>query len=412
MVERGLGWLDDHFTVAENPGRSTYRMYYLYSLERVGRVLDTEFIGDHEWYPLGARALLDGQRPDGLWPDDPSEDDVRVSSSFALLFLTRATPTLAPVARHGGPGLLRTAIASPPPATVYVILDASGSMLDDMAGREKFDVARAAVADLVAALPDHAHVALRVYGHQHRAIDKGANEDTALEVPMGELDRAAFAAKLASLRPRGLTPMALSLDDAIKDLGSTVDAAHPVTVVLLTDGGEDTRPRRDPVRSAAALGQVKGITFHIVGFDIHEQDWSDQLHAMCDASGGRYWPAVDAGELQQNVRSAVLGIPRGFTVVDANGRPIDHGQFGDQRPLPEGKYTLTASYDGRPYKADFRINTDATTGVLFDATHAVPGAAEPTPARPAIARFCTTCGRPLPPGAKFCPSCGAPVPKP
>ncbi len=413
-VERGLGWMADHFTLSANPNSNSYRMYYLYSLERVGRVLDTEFIGDHEWYPEGARALLDAQHPDGTWPEDQSETDGRITTSFALLFLTRATPTLAAAPKHGGTGTLRTEVASPPPAAVYVILDASGSMLDEMGGRPKFDVARAAVADLVATLPDHAKVALRVYGHHHRAIDPGANEDTALEIPMAELDRDAFAKKLASLRPRGLTPMALSMDDALKDLGSTVDAAHPVTVILLTDGGEDTRPRRDPVKSAAVLGHMKGITFHIVGFDIHEQDWSDQLHAMCDAGNARYWPATDAADLRQDVRSAVLGIPRAFTVVDPAGRSVVQGQFGDQHPLPEGRYTLTATYAGHPYSAPFQINTDATTGVLFDASRA--GAVPPAPAPPAstptpavAARFCTQCGHALPAGAKFCPACGTPV---
>src|SRR3712207_7148123 len=54
-IERGLAWLAAHFSVKENPPNQSWHYYYLYALERVGRILDTEFIGPHEWYPLGDR---------------------------------------------------------------------------------------------------------------------------------------------------------------------------------------------------------------------------------------------------------------------------------------------------------------------------------------------------------------------
>jgi Mg-chelatase subunit ChlD len=99
---------------------------------------------------------------------------------------------------------------------------------------------------------------------------------------MGPLDRPSFAAKLKSLRARGKIPLALSLTQAMSDLEGT-SAADPVTLVLLTDGGEDTMPRRDPVKVAAQLSKHPGITFHIVGFDINQEDW------------GRRWPRSPAG---------------------------------------------------------------------------------------------------------------------
>ncbi len=64
-----------------------------------------------------------------------------------------------------------------------------------MGGKLKFDVARQATQNLIDRLPDKSQVALRVYGHRKRALDEGADEDTALEIPMGPLDRkAAFTA--------------------------------------------------------------------------------------------------------------------------------------------------------------------------------------------------------------------------
>ena len=85
--------------------------YYLYSLERVGRVLGLDFIGTHEWYPEGAKYLLSTQKPDGSWIGKSEEEDPRLATSFALLFLTRSTQSLtAQEVKRGGEGFLKTGI--------------------------------------------------------------------------------------------------------------------------------------------------------------------------------------------------------------------------------------------------------------------------------------------------------------
>ena len=409
-IERGLAWLAGHFSVTANPQHGAYYFYYLYSLERIGRLLDTEFIGDHEWYPLGAKALVDSQQPDGSWIEG-AHADPRIPTSFALLFLTRATPSLRVELKHGGSGNVTTAVATPPPARLYVILDASGSMLDDMDGRQKFDIARDSVATMFAGLPDSAEVALRVYGHRKRSIEKGSDEDTALEYPMAKIDRPKLKALLQRLRPRGKTPLALSLQQARQDLASW--SGQPVTVVLLTDGGEDTMPRRDPVKAAAEFATLPGLTFHIVGFDINQEDWGTQLRAMAAASGGNYWPAARAAVLAREVRSAVFGIPDQFTLFDSTSHEIARGEFGQARTVPEGQYQLEARYGGRDFHTALWVHTEATTAVVFDATHAMAApstpATAPTSGPVAVQRFCTHCGHPLPVGAKFCPTCGQPA---
>jgi hypothetical protein len=431
MIEQGLGWLSDHFAVAQNPASDTWNLYYLYSLERVGRILDTEFIGEHEWYPAGAKYLVGAQLPDGGWKGAGGEDDPRIATPLALLFLTRATPLLAAKVKHGGNGTLKTMIATPPPARLYIILDASGSMIDPMNGKQKFELARDAVAKLVEGLPKSTQVALRVYGHRKRATEEGANEDTALEIPMGELDHEKFAATLKSLRPRGMTPLALSLDQAAQDLSGTSEQ-NPVTILLLTDGGDDVRGH--PVKSAAALRSMAGVKLHILAFDIHRPDWAAQLHSMAAAADGTYWPAEDKTSLRKEIRSAVLGAPDEFVVSDAQGTEVGRGEFGEIKALPEGQFRINAKYASRAFAADFRINTDATTGVMFDASQVAAAAPPttpdtthpnpaPTPTSPNIApaavapstvpvssnKFCTRCGHALPVGARFCPNCGAVV---
>lgn len=398
LIEQGLAWLEERFTVEANPDAPSHHYYYLYSLERLGQMLETEFIGKHEWYPLGARFLVSAQRPDGMWEEAHELNHLR-TTSFALMFLTRATPKLRVEVKHGGSGTVKTVGVTPPPARLYLILDGSGSMLEELGGRSKFDIARDAIGEIVAAMPDHTEVALRVYGHRKRALEDGASEDTALEVPLAKLDRAGFAATLAGLRPRGKTPMALSLAEAKKDLSAV--NGEPVTVILLTDGGEDSIPRKDPVAAAAAFADAKGVTFHIVGFDINQPDWSQQLREMAARGKARYWSAAKADALVRELRQAILGVPAEFTVVDQAEKELWRGRFGESRTLPEGQYQFRTDYAGQSFATRFRVRTDATTGVMFDASRI-----HTTTTQPAAPAFCPACGGKLSAAAKFCSDCG------
>ena len=61
-LERALTWLGNNFSVRRNPGRrgagSTWHYYYLYGLERVGRLTARRLIGEHDWYREGAAELI------------------------------------------------------------------------------------------------------------------------------------------------------------------------------------------------------------------------------------------------------------------------------------------------------------------------------------------------------------------
>ena len=88
-------WLDTHFSVKRNPGGG-HLLYYLYGMERVGYLTRKEQFGDHWWYLEGARHLLKAQKK-GAWGDE-------VNTSFALLFLRRATSIGRPTSGVGGTG--------------------------------------------------------------------------------------------------------------------------------------------------------------------------------------------------------------------------------------------------------------------------------------------------------------------
>jgi Mg-chelatase subunit ChlD len=428
-IDLGLGWLDAHFTVEVNPPGQSHHYYYLYSLERVGRILNTEFIGQHEWYPLGAKFLVGSQKKDGSWTEG---SDPILGTSFALLFLTRATPSLAqaPERRKDEKGRLQTLAAETGSMRLYVILDASGSMLEEMDGKQKFQVATDALTGLIEALPDTAEVGLRVYGHTKRAIDQGANEDTELVRPMGKLDKAGMLQTVAGLRARGKTPLALSLREAARDLAGAGSDDKPVTVVLLTDGMEDTFPRQDPLKAADEFAQVKNVKLHVVGFDIGRADWAEALAALTSRARGQYWPAPRADKLSARLRSAARGMPDEYTLLSKDGQAVGAGTYGDTQTLAPGEYRLTAAMGERLYEQSFAIQPGLTTRLSFDSARVITNAAAvaappstapavvpaPAPAKEAPAgaaapraKFCTACGAQTKPGAKFCAGCGAPL---
>ena len=105
-IEQGITWLGKHFTVTGNPGNTRlWWLYYLYGVERVGRLTARRFIGSHDWYREGADCLVreQGHVSDGSWkgPGHAEQEPV-IGTSLALLFLSKGRrPVLLAKLRHG-----------------------------------------------------------------------------------------------------------------------------------------------------------------------------------------------------------------------------------------------------------------------------------------------------------------------
>jgi hypothetical protein len=110
-VKKGLAFLDGVFDVTrnrwdvkapKNDWDDGYHYYHLYALERVGALSGRNEIGGKSWYWRGAAFLLREQEKSGRWEDDTSmaPEDV-LGTSFALLFLKRATPPALTAAPDG-----------------------------------------------------------------------------------------------------------------------------------------------------------------------------------------------------------------------------------------------------------------------------------------------------------------------
>ena len=86
-VSQALEWLGRNFSASRNvnsPG--AYTLYYLYALERVGRLTGQRFIGASDWYREGAEFLIQTQQLGGSFRD--GQDEV-TSTAMALLFLSK-----------------------------------------------------------------------------------------------------------------------------------------------------------------------------------------------------------------------------------------------------------------------------------------------------------------------------------
>ncbi|HEX6961907.1 MAG TPA: DUF4159 domain-containing protein [Lacipirellula sp.] len=108
VLQRALVWMGRNFSVRRNPGQagagSQWHYYYLYGLERVGRLSARRFIGDHDWYREGAEFLIAQQDPfSHHWLGrGHSEDNPHVTTSLALLFLSKGRrPVLMAKVKHG-----------------------------------------------------------------------------------------------------------------------------------------------------------------------------------------------------------------------------------------------------------------------------------------------------------------------
>ena len=90
QIKRGIDWLAKEFSVSTNPGAGNYLLYYLYALERVGRMTNQRFIGKHDWYRAGTDKILALQSQDVARDHWQSTGCGIISdTAFALLFLSK-----------------------------------------------------------------------------------------------------------------------------------------------------------------------------------------------------------------------------------------------------------------------------------------------------------------------------------
>ena len=197
------------------------------------------------------------------------------------------------------PRLAAAAPAAAAPAgstATIIVLDASGSMRERIKGETKIDIAKRAVRELVGGLPADARLGLVVYGH--RSLNDC--DDIELLIPPGPVDQAAFAAAVAGIKPRGMTPLSAAIVFAARALDYT---KRPANIILVSDGVETCGG--NPCATAARLKATGlNLVVHTVGFDLSPQA-ARSIACIAASTGGRFLQAKDAASLKDALSIAV-----------------------------------------------------------------------------------------------------------
>ena len=237
-------------------------------------------------------------------------------------------------------------------ASVAIIFDTSGSMLQGLEGSTRADIAKQSLTQLVTqTIPPGTTVSLRTFG------DTPDSCDTRLVVPAGPLDPAAMSSTIQDVPIVDLvrTPIGASLQQVAADLGTN---AGPKIVVLVTDGEETCGG--DPAAAIRAL-VASGIDVHvnIVGFALDDEQLKATFASWAQLGNGRYIDAGNAAELDAAVSAAVQPT---FRVVDAQGMIVASGQVGGEPvAVPAGTYTVVVASNPEQRFTNVTISPEQTT---------------------------------------------------
>lgn len=292
-------------------------------------------------------------------------------------------------------GPLQAIATTPAPAQaaegtgMVMVLDSSGSMAgDDGSGSTRIASARKAVGTVADALPDGYPTGLRVYG-----ADKAKGcDDTRLAQPVAALDRAGLKRAVAGVRPKGDTPIGLSLRKAAGDLRRPAGGATGKRTILLISDGEDNCQAPPPCKVAAQLA-ASGVDLHIdaIGFQVAGRARA-QLECIAKAGNGRYYDAPDARALARQLQRAGQLSADGYrfkgkqirgTTTPGGAPGIVPGQYLDTIGPNEERY-YAAGLDAVS-TADFSATVVPQPGAAVDSsTCCAPGSrtAPPAPVTP------------------------------
>ncbi|MFC4077296.1 VWA domain-containing protein [Salinithrix halophila] len=190
----------------------------------------------------------------------------------------------------GGPGTIRNLeVPEDEEINMVILLDASGSMAGKVKDGTKMDLAKQAIREFVANMPQGANVSLQVYGHKgsNAKKDKKRSCSSVEEVyPLGEYRAKAFNKSLESFKPAGWTPLGAAMEKARGQLKSRTGDGVQNTIYVVSDGVETCGG--DPVKQAEALHTSQIQTkVNIIGFDVDDKG-QKALQDVADAGGGTY----------------------------------------------------------------------------------------------------------------------------
>lgn len=275
-------------------------------------------------------------------------------------------------------GVLTHAQADANSTRILFVLDASQSMLGKWESGTKMDIARKLLINMVDSLSREPNVemALRVYGHQSQVPPQDCG-DTKLEVPFYKGNGKKIQLTLTSLRPKGTTPIAYSLQKASEDFP---DSKTRNIIILITDGVEACDG--DPCAVSRDL-QQKGIILKpfVVGIGL-DPDFKETFNCV-----GRYYDATDEAKFKDVmgvvISQALNNTTAQINLLDTWGKPTETNvgiTFYDlHSKLPRYNFLHTINLKGVPDTividplADYRMVVHTLPPITKDSVSISPG---------------------------------------
>lgn len=230
--------------------------------------------------------------------------------------------------------------ATPADGQVMIVLDASGSMWGQIAGKPKLEIARETLATVLADTPAGTELGLIAYGHR----SKGDCADIELVVPAAAGTAPAITAAAAKMKFLGMTPLSDAVTRAARELRYTERKA---TVILITDGLETCKA--DPCAVGKALDEA-GVDFtaHVVGFGLSAEE-GKQVSCLAENTGGRYFAANDAASLAAALTRTVVEPPKPPPPAEATLSAPDSAAIASTFEVswtgPDGQYDEIHLFD-------------------------------------------------------------------
>lgn len=190
---------------------------------------------------------------------------------------------------------------------VYILMDNSGSMADEIDGTTKMDAAKESVNQFVEDMPNGTQVSLINYGFS----EEGSEEDNSCSAveetfPIGEYNESEFNDALGQYGSEGFTPLALAIEEVGKVIEDS-EATGSHTIYVVSDGQETCNG--DPVAAVQDLPEDENIetVLNIIGFDIQD-DEVQSLVDITEANGGEYLSATNPDELSRVLKQEKLNL--------------------------------------------------------------------------------------------------------
>lgn len=237
----------------------------------------------------------------------------------------------------------------PTEVKILFLLDVSGSMNGEWDGQNRMDAAKRILVNLADSLRlkyPNVHFALRAFGADFPREQRNC-KDSRLLVSFKDKSPNALKNALQKLTPRGMTPIAYSLEKATNDFPADSNAVH--SIILITDGEENCD---GDVCKAADVLMKKRISFRpfIVGMGVSEKS-AGKFNCI-----GEFVNTHNENDMSQTVnviiKRTLNATSAQINLLDAQGKPtvtnIPFTLYDSETGKEEYSFVHTLNASGNP----------------------------------------------------------------